>query len=136
VTPEHLYKSAAELSDRVLADPRWQEEHDDLGVSVFGMLLYGFALAKGRIVMMLDIEDINTAVTRCLIERAGVAAKWAGGLVEDASRSAFDKAYHPGQHELIGVGHSYWSVDDLEKVVDNVFSNIQSVRRRAAGAPT
>jgi hypothetical protein len=90
MTPEALFDKLAALADRVVTDKRWQDQNDDLGVSVFRMLLYGYALAVGRMVMMLDIEDINAAVTRCLVERVGVAAKWGGGLVESAARSAFD----------------------------------------------
>jgi hypothetical protein len=131
VTREALFERLAELADRVLADPRWENARDDLGVAVFGMLLYGFAVAIGRIVMLLDMEDIDAAVLRCLTQRAGVAAKWGGGLVAEAHASAFDKDHHPGHYELIGVGHSYFGVEDQAAIVDNVFANIQSVRRRA-----
>jgi hypothetical protein len=69
-----------------------------------------------------------------LTERAGVAAKWSGGLVAKANRSAFDRDHYVGYHELIEVGHSYFGVDDQVAVIENVFANIQSVRRRAGGA--
>jgi len=131
MTPGRLFDKLAALADRVVTDKRWQGQKDDLGVSVFGMLLYGYALAVGRMVMMLSIEDINAAVTRCLIERVGVAAKWGDGLVESAARSAFDQQYHPGQHELIGVGHQYMGEVEVGKLVDNVFANVESIRRRA-----
>jgi hypothetical protein len=133
VTRDALVERVGALADRVLSDPRWDDERDDLGVSVLGMLLYGFALATGRIVMFLDMEDIDAAVFGVVTERVGAAAKWSGGLVEEANRSAFDKAYHPGQHELIGVGHSYFGVEDQAAIMDNVFANVQSVRRRAGG---
>ena len=133
MTPEALFDKITALTDRIVADKRWQDQNDDLGVSVFGMLLYGYALGVGRSIMMLDIEAINTVVTRCLIEKVGVAPKWGGGLVEDAARSAFDQQYHPGQHELIGVGHQYMGEGKVGKLVENVFANIESVRRRAEG---
>jgi len=132
VTRDALTERVGALSDRVLADPRWESERDDLGVSVLGMLLYGFALATGRIVMFLDMEDINAAVLRCMTERVGAAGKWSDGLVSEANASAFDKAHHPGHHELVGVGHSYFGVDNQAAIVDNVFANIQNVRRRAS----
>jgi hypothetical protein len=131
MTRDALFERVGELADAVLADPRW--ERDDLSVSVLGMLLYGFALATGRIVMFLDMEDIDAAVLRCMTERVGAAARWSGGLVAEANASAFDKDHHPGQHELIGVGHSYFGVEDQDAIVDNVFANIQSMRE-AAGA--
>ena len=133
MTPEALFSKVSALADRVVADNRWQDQNDDLGVSVLGMLLYGYALAIGRSIMLLDIEDINAVVIRCLVERVGVAAKWSGGLVDDAARSAFYQQYHPGQHELIGVGHQYMGEGSGRKLVDNVFTNIESVRRRAEG---
>ena len=48
MTRDALAQRVGELADAVLADPRW--ERDDLAVSVLGMLLYGYALATGRIV--------------------------------------------------------------------------------------
>jgi len=129
MTRDALFERVGELADAVLADPRWKR--DDLSVSVLGMLLYGSALATGRIVMFLDMEDIDAAVLRCMTERVGAAAKWSGGLVAEANASAFDKAHHPGQHELIGVGHSYFGVEDQGAIIDNVFANIQSMRRAA-----
>jgi hypothetical protein len=110
MTRDALAERVGELADAVLADPRWGR--DDLSVTVLGMLLYGFALATGRIAMFLDMEDIDATVLRCMTERVGAAAKWSGGLVAEANASAFDKAHNPGQHELIGVGHSYFGVED------------------------
>lgn len=130
MTCDALTERLGALADRVLADPQW--ERDDLTVSVLGMLLYGFALATGRIVMFLDIEDIDASVLRCMTERVGAAAKWSGGLVAAAHAAAFDEAYHPGHHELIGVGHSYFGVDDQAEIVENVFANFASVRQRAS----
>jgi hypothetical protein len=129
MTRDALTERVGTLAAAVRADPRW--EQDDLSVSVLGMLLYGFALATGRIVMFLDMEDIDAALLRVMTERVGAAAKWSGGLVEEANRSAFNQAHHPGQHELIGVGHWYFGIEDQAAVVDNVFANIQRVRRRA-----
>ena len=50
MTRDALAECVGELANAVLADPRWQR--DDLSVSVLGMLLYGFALATGRLVML------------------------------------------------------------------------------------
>jgi hypothetical protein len=107
MTREALTARISPLTDAVLADWRWVR--DDLNVSILGMLLYGFA-------------------------RVGAAAKWSGGLVAEAHASADDKAHHPGHHELIGVGQSYLGVADQRALVNNVFANFASVRRRA-GVP-
>lgn len=129
MTQDHLYKAISEIVDLVIKDPRWIIESDDLGVSVLGMLLYGYSLAVGRMVMMLDIEDIDAVLRRCMVERVGAASKWVSGLVSEANKSAFDEAYHPGQYELIGVGHQYFGVSDHAMIVDNIFANIQAMRR-------
>jgi hypothetical protein len=129
MTRDALIQRVGELTDAVLADPRWQQ--DDVSVTVLGMILYGFALATGRIEMFLDIEDIDAAVLCCLTERVGAAAKWSAGLVAEANASSFDEVHHPGHHALIGVGHSYFWGKDRAAAVDNVFASIESVRRRA-----
>jgi hypothetical protein len=129
MTQDALAEKLGTLADAVRTDPRWQQ--DDLSVQVFGMLLYGLALMTGRTVMFLDIADIDTAVLRCLTDHVRAAAKWSSGLVADANASALNKAHHPANHELIGVGHSYFGVENQKVIVDNVFANIAGVRRRA-----
>jgi hypothetical protein len=131
VTQDALANQTGALADAVVADPRWRQ--DDLSVAVLGMLLYGYALMVGRTVMFLDVEDIDAAVLRCMTENVGAAAKWSSGLVADAKLSAFGKSHHPGQHELIGVGHSYFGVEDQKSVVDNIFKNIQAFRQLTQG---
>jgi hypothetical protein len=131
MTREALTARIRPLTDAVLADWRWVR--DDLNVSILGMLLYGFARATAREIG-LGVADVDAAVLQCMTERVGAAAKWSGGLVAEAHASADDKAHHPGHHELIGVGQSYNGVADQRAVVNNVFANFGSVRRRA-GAP-
>jgi hypothetical protein len=129
MTRDTLVKRVGELADAVLADPRF--ERDDLTVAVLGMLLYGYALGTGRLFFFLDIPDIDAAVLQVMTDRVGAAAKWSGGLVAEANAAAFNREHHPGHHELIGVGHSYMTVQDRAALVDNVFANIASVRQRA-----
>jgi hypothetical protein len=134
MTPDVLFKSLAELADGVFRDPRWRDAGDELGIQVFTMLTYGFALAQGRFVLLLDQEDIDAAVIRCLVEKSGKSLEYAIDIVDEARRSAFDKHCHHGHYELIGVGHQYWWANGSVKfrvVIDNVFENIDSVRRRS-----
>ena len=128
---EALAKCVGDLAGKVIADQRWLTQRDDLGVSILGMLSYGFAPANGRTVMFLDTEDIDAAMQRVLVERVGVVEKWTKGLLADARRSSFDKAYHAGHFELVGVGHSYLGEQDDKAIVDHVFTNIQNFRRRS-----
>jgi hypothetical protein len=130
MTRDALTQRVGELTEAVLADPRWH--HDEVSVTVLCMILYGFALATGRIILFLDMDDIDAAVLSCLTERIGAAPKWSGGLVAEANASSMDQAHHAGHHELIGVGHAYFfGIKDRSAQVDNVFANIESVRRRA-----
>ncbi|HEY1379833.1 MAG TPA: hypothetical protein VGF55_23725 [Gemmataceae bacterium] len=128
---EALTARIGPLADAVVADWRWVR--DDLSVSILGMLLYGFARATAR-EMRLAVADVDAAVLDCMTQQVGAAAKWSGGLVAEAHASADDKTHHPGHHELIGVGQSYHGVADQRAVVNNVFANFASVRKRA-GAP-
>jgi hypothetical protein len=128
MTRQALTARISPLAEAVLADWRWVR--DDLNVSILGMLLYGLARATARD-LGLTVADVDAAVLQCMTERVGAAAKWSGGLVAAAHASADDKAHHPGHHELIGVGQSYRGAADQRAVVNNVFANFASVRRRA-----
>jgi hypothetical protein len=130
MTPDNLLETLANLTNQVVADPRWQNEQDNLGVSVLGLILYGYGLSVGRMVMMLDLEDINAAVKHCLMEHTGVTEKWTGGFIEAAAYSAFDPSFHPGQSELIEVGRQYMGEEDFSLLRENIFANIQSIRRQ------
>ena len=132
MSQEALFGRISGLADAVVADSRWVR--DDLNVSILGMVLYGFAMASGRH-MRLVAADVYAAVLRCMTERIGAATKWSEGLVAEASVSARDKAHHPGNRELIGVGQTYHGVADLTALVDNVFANFASVRQRAGLPP-
>lgn len=127
---QNLYETAVGLAERVVTDPRWQQEKDELGVNVFGMLLYGYVLAVGRVVMILELDDIDAVVEQCLVRRVGAAPKWSNGMVAEAKLSAFNQAHHPVHYELIGLGHSYLTVEDQAVVVENIFANIASIRTR------
>jgi len=131
MTPEALNETVAKVAKHVVADPRWRNEADDLGVSILGMILYGYALATGRMIMMLEVEDIDRSVLLAITGSVGSAEKWASGLVAEANRSSLDPSYHPGQCELVGVGHSYIGNEDLDAITDNIFANIRQVRSNA-----
>jgi hypothetical protein len=128
MTQDALNKSVGTLASGVVSDPRWSREADDLGVSILGMILYGYSLAIGRLVMFLDIEHIDESVRQAITTHVGSAPNWTSGLVAEANRSAFDPNYHPGNFSLVGVGHSYFGNDNQSQIIDNVFANIKSFR--------
>ena len=128
MTPENLTEAVSILASNVVSDPRWNGEADDLGVSILGMILYGYSLATGRIAMMLDVEHIDRAVHQAITTHVGSAEKWTEGLVEEAQKSSLNPEYHAGQYELVGVGHSYFWIEDMTAVTDNIFQNIKAFR--------
>jgi hypothetical protein len=124
---ERLYERVSEVAALVVADSRWRACSDDLGVSVMGMLLYGYALAIGRFVMLLDLSDINNVVARVVSDHTGSAEEWTKGMVQAAAAAAFDEQVHPGHFELIGVGHQYMtSAPGTKAIVENIFANIHA----------
>lgn len=124
---DQLTKQVSTLGRAALADARWSG--DTLGVAILGMILYGYSLAIGRLGLLLEEEDIGDAVLTFLTTDLGAAPKWSSGLVAEARVSAFDKAHHPANFELIGVGHSYYGVDRQTDLLDNIFANIDARRR-------
>jgi hypothetical protein len=128
MTRDELTARVGELTDAVLADWRWVQ--DDLGVSVLGMLLYGFGLETGR-AAGLEVADTDAAVLQCMTDHVGAAIKWSGGLIAEANKAARDRAHHPGHQELIEVGRTYHGIADRRVLVENVYANFASVRRRA-----
>lgn len=110
--PEEKEVAAAGLLEAISAQlrelanhPEWQEEKDDLGVQVAGMVLYGLAYACGRTIFLMDEEEIDEQVFQALQEELGVAARWSAGLVEEASLTIFDRSRHHINHDLIAAGH-------------------------------
>jgi hypothetical protein len=125
---EVLERRITDLTNAVIADWRWVR--DDLSVSVLGMILYGYTLETGQ-ALGATTPDVDAAMLRCMTLNVGAASKWSGGLVAEASAAARDQFHHPGHHELIGVGRTYHTTTDQRALVDNVYANIASVRKRA-----
>lgn len=127
---ETLYKKLAEVADKVVASPNWVQ--DDIGVEVFGYIIYGYALALGRFTMALDVEEIDKAVLRCLVENIGAAQLWSSGLVDAANLSAFDPENSPVEYELVGIGHSYcFETADEKTILENLLANTIAHREAA-----
>jgi hypothetical protein len=124
-----LFETLAEVAERLSVDPRWEEERDDFGVEVVGMLLFGYGFMVGRTIHLMDREEICDGVVQVLAEKLGVAKKWAGGLVEEASLSIFDRKNHAIHHDLIAQGHRYFGRSQQE-IVENIFMNIDTIKGR------
>lgn len=53
-----------EMVRQVVADVRWNDQRDDMGVEVFVMLLYGFALKAASHRMFASDDDVDAAIAR------------------------------------------------------------------------
>jgi len=128
LTPERYYEKLCDYSDQVLSDSRWKSESDDLGLYIFGMVSYGYALALGRFVLMLDIDVINRGTSRWFSEKTGLEASRVDSLISIASVAAFNSERYPVENQLIGLGHRFIGEADSRKIVDTVYDSIQNQR--------
>lgn len=128
-----LFQEVAPVADLLKADPDWLDQNDDLGVEVAGLVLFGYAFGFGRLILLMEAEDIETAMVRVLTERLGVATKWATGLVDHAGQTIFDKSRNPNHHALIGFGHDLFVGQPPEVIVNTIFEKTQVLRRFMAG---
>jgi hypothetical protein len=127
-----------ELATQVLADTRWKDQHDDLGVEVFAALLYGFGLNVAAHRMFVGTDDVGASVTHVLTEQAGVPSRWADGFVRSAWSAIASRDRHYRHHALIQAGMGYFllgSTPHWPAIVDDVFAQISQVRGRVTDDP-
>ncbi|QDU14935.1 hypothetical protein CA11_27480 [Gimesia maris] len=110
------------------ADPRWVLE-DELMVQVMGFTLYGYAFGLGRIVCLMDVEDINASVAGQLAA-LGVGPKYAQGLAEAAFEYFTNEADQSVHSQLVNIGHSHIASEDLSECVESIFQNTKTLREQ------
>lgn len=118
---------AAEFTRQVTADRRWKLE-DELMCQVFGFTAYGYAFGFGRVHCLLDVADIHTIVADQLAG-LGIGRRYAEGLVETAHREFEKENNRSWQNQLIEIGHSHALNEDMEVLVNSVFSNAAALRK-------
>ncbi|QDV16335.1 hypothetical protein Pan153_09620 [Gimesia panareensis] len=114
------------LVEAVTADPRWVLE-DELMVQVLGFTLYGYAFALGRIICLMDVEDINASVAGQLAA-LGVGPKYAQGLAEAAFEHFINEEDQSVHSQLVNIGHSHIASEDLSECVESIFQNTETLR--------
>ncbi len=90
---------------RVPADLPRADQRDDLGVSMLGVIFYGNAPAKARLIMLLDIEDIDATVVR-LDHRERCRR---GSATEIGSGGSCERLSLRSGQSSGGSTHWYWS---------------------------
>lgn len=115
------------VSKEITDDPRWDIQ-SELMIQVYGFTLFGYALGVGRIICILNLEDIQEETIKQLTN-LGVGHKYAQGLIEHATElfgSEDKNSYHS---QLIGIGHSHFSSDDLTELKESIFKNTEALTR-------
>lgn len=123
-----LREKTSAFVDAVTQDPRWDLQ-SELMVEVLGFTLYGYTLGVGTTVFFLDVPDIQKTAAEELV-KLGVGRKYAAGMMESA-QEIFDSEDEESVHaQLIQVGYSHFSADDLTEMRDSIFENTQSIQEQ------
>ncbi|QDT21060.1 hypothetical protein [Gimesia chilikensis] len=123
---ERLEEKTNPLMEAVTSDARWELE-DELLVQVLGFTLYGYAFGVGRVIFLMDVEDINASVAGQLAA-LGVGPKYAQGLVEAAFECFMNEEDQSVHSQLVNIGHSHIASEDLSECVESIFTNTETLR--------
>jgi len=120
-----FHNKANRLFSAITGDPRW-DINDELLFQVAGFTFYGYCFGFGRLVCLMDADDIDAYVSDKLTG-LGAGAKYVQGMIararqgfvtgEDAEPDDTDDPLS----RLIGIGHSYFSADDFTPLVESVY---------------
>jgi hypothetical protein len=121
---------AAGFTHQVTSDQRWRLE-DELMCQVFGFTLYGYTFGVGRVHCFMDVEDIHAIIVDELAG-LGIGRKYVEGLVQAAHQEFITKKNQSWENQLIGVGHSHALKENMDVLVDSVFSNAAALRKATA----
>ncbi len=115
------------LFSAITNDPRW-DINDELLFQVAGFTFYGYCFGFGRLVCLMDTDNIDAYVAGKLTG-LGAGAKYVQGMIaraqqgfvtgEDAEPVDTDDPLS----RLIGIGHAYFSTDDFTPLVESVYEN-------------
>ena len=125
---ERLEEKTNRLMEAVTSDARWELE-DELLVQVLGFTLYGYAFGVGRIILLMDVEDINASVAGQLAA-LGVGPQYAQGLAEAAFQCFTNEADQSVHSQLVNIGHSHIASGDLSECVESIFQNTETLREQ------
>lgn len=123
---ERLEEKTNPLMEAVTSDARWELE-DELLVQVLGFTLYGYAFGVGRVIFLMDVEDINASVAGQLAA-LGVGPKYAQGLVEAAFECFMNEEDQSVHSQLVNIGHSHIASEDLSECMESIFTNTETLR--------
>lgn len=122
-----FHDKANRLFSAITNDPRW-DINDELLFQVAGFTFYGYCFGFGRLVCLMDADDIDAYVAGKLTG-LGAGAKYVQGMIararqdfvtgEDAEPADADDPLS----RLIGIGHAHFPADDFTPLVESVYEN-------------
>ena len=122
-----FHNKANRLFSAITNDPRL-DINDELLFQVAGFTFYGYCFGFGRLVCLMDADNIDAYVAGKLTG-LGAGANYVQGMIaraqqdfvtgEDAEPVDMDDPLS----RLIGIGHSYFSADDFSPLVESVYEN-------------
>ena len=122
-----FHDKANRLFSAITNDPRW-DINDELLFQVAGFTFYGYCFGFGRLVCLMDTDDIDAYVAGKLTG-LGAGAKYVQGMIARARQDfVTDEDAEPIDTDdplsrLIGIGHAYFSADDFTPLVESVYEN-------------
>ncbi|MFD0701203.1 hypothetical protein [Myroides pelagicus] len=120
-------KKAMALMQQITTDRRWDIEDQTLFV-VMGMTYYGYCLGYGKLVCMLDDQQVNEEVVE-ILHRLGAGDKYVRGLISAANTSFYSQE-QTLYNQLVNIGHNYFMMDQLKELVDGIYLNAQTVAQQ------
>ena len=124
---DKLEEKTNNLVDMVVSDSRWNLQ-DELMVQVLGLTIYGYTFGLGRLVLFMDVEEINEVAIN-QITKLGVGKKYAHGLIDAAFKSFTNDNDQSIYSQLVDIGHSHFASEDLGICVESIFSNTEALRQ-------
>ena len=122
-----FHDKANRLFSAITGDLRW-DINDELLFQVAGFIFYGYCFGFGRLVCLMDADDIDAYVADKLTG-LGAGAKYVQGMIARARQDfVTDEDAEPVDtddplSQLIGIGHSHFSADDFTPLVESVYEN-------------
>ena len=122
-----FHDKANRLFSAITNDPRW-DINDELLFQVAGFTFYGYCFGFGRLVCLMDADDIDAYVAGKLTG-LGAGAKYVQGMIARARQDfVISEDAEPADTDdplsrLIDIGHAHFSADNFTPLVESVYEN-------------
>ncbi|MDO4878402.1 MAG: hypothetical protein Q3966_03790 [Neisseria sp.] len=122
-----FHDQANRLFSAITADPRWNTQNELL-FQIMGFTFYGYCFGLGRLVCLMDAEEIDAYVAAKLTG-LGAGAKYVQGMIARArqdfvaGQDARPDYTDDPLSRLIGIGHAHFADDDFAPLVESVYEN-------------